>query len=166
MNRMLITLNLMALVLLAPVGHAQGPAAPPLRPTGFTVQAVGLPARAIGSTTLRARSALAAAVRVTVEDYIPRGIEPTLLIDGVPVAAASGITGVQGRVTTLTFLVENPDLLKDGAPLALQPGDDAKTRAPISGVFRRESIRSADPDESRRLGLPSLAEWLSRRPAP
>lgn len=166
MNRVVITLNLMALVLLAPVGHAQAPASPPLRPTGFTVQAVGLPARAIGSTTLRARSALAVAVRVTVEDYVPRGIEPTLLIDGVPVAAASGITGVQGRVTTMSFFVENPDLLKDGAPLALQLGDDAKTRAPIPGVFRRESIASPDPDESRRLGLPSLAEWLSRRPAP
>lgn len=166
MNRVVITLNLMVLVLFPLVGYAQAPALPLLRPTGFTAEAVGLPPRAIGSTTLRARGALAVAIRVTVEDYVPRGFEPTLLIDGVPVPAASGITGVQGRVTTLSFLLENPDLLKDGASLALQLGDDPQTRAPIPGVLRRESIRAPDPDESRRLGLPSLADWLSRRPAP
>jgi hypothetical protein len=166
MSPVVITLNLMALVLLPLVSHAQSPPAPTVRPTGFTVQAVGLPPRTIGSTTLRARGALAVAVRVTVEDYLPRGMEPTLLIDGVPVPAASGITGVQGRVTTLSFFVENPDYLKDGASLALQLGDDPKATATIPGVLRRDSIPSPDPDESRRLGLPSLAEWLSRRSSP
>jgi hypothetical protein len=164
MNRVVIALTLIALVGLPPGVGAQAPAAPLLRPTGFTAQAIGLPPRAIGSTTLRARGALAVAVQVTVEDYIPRGLEPTLLIDGVPVPAASGITSVQGRVTTLSFVVENPDLLKDGAALALQLGDDAKTRAAVPGTLRRDSIRNPDPDESRRLGLPSLADWLSRRP--
>jgi hypothetical protein len=166
MNRVVLTLSLLALTLLPLAVHAQGLAVPPLRPTGFTVQAVGLPARAIGPTTLRARPALAAAVRVTIEDYVPRGMEPTLLIDGAPVPAASGITDVQGQVTTLSFLVENPDLLKEGATLAVQLGDDPKTRVAVPGVLRRGAIQAPDPDESRRLGLPSLAEWLSRRPGP
>ena len=65
MNRVLITLNLMALVLLAPVGHAQGPASPPLRPTGFTVQAVGLPARSIGATSRSWRSRCGSPWRTT-----------------------------------------------------------------------------------------------------
>jgi hypothetical protein len=164
MSRGIVALTLAALLVLPLAGRAQGP--PPLRPTGFTVQAVALPARAIGATPVRARATLAASIQVTVEDYAPRGMEPTLLIDGVAVPAASGISGVQGRVTTLTFLVDDPDLLKDGATLALQMGDDPKTRAPIPGVLRRAAIRSPDPDEARRLGLPSLADWLSRRPAP
>ena len=166
MNRMVLTLNVMALVLCPPVGYAQAPGFPPLRPTGFTAEAIGLPPRAIGSIRVRERAALAVALRVAVEDYVPRGLEPTLLIDGVPVAAASGITSVQGRVTTLSFVVDSPDLLKDGASLALQLGDDPQTRVSIPGVLRRESIRAPDPDESRRLGLPSLADWLSRRSAP
>jgi hypothetical protein len=166
MNRAVITISLVAVILLAPVGYAQGPATPPLRPTGFTMQAVGLPPRAIGSTTLRGRSSLAVAIRVTVEDYLPRGLEPTLVIDSAPVSAVSGIAGVQDRVTTLSFLVEDPNILKDNASLALQWGDDQRTRVEVPGVLRRGAIQTPDPDESRRLGLPSLADWLSGRLAP
>lgn len=147
-------------------GIAQSPYEQPIKPTGFSLQALALPPRAIGSTTLRAKGALAVAVRVTVEDYIPRGLEPTLLIDGTPVPAASGMTAAQDRVTTLTFLVEAPHLLKEGATLALQMGDDPKTRTEVPGVLRRGAIQPPDPAEVRRLGLPSLAEWLSGRPAP
>lgn len=165
MSRVPTALCIVGLILIGSDGAAQSPYLQPLKPTGFSLQAVGLPPRAIGSTALRAKGALAVAVRVTVEDYVPRGLEPTLLIDGAPVPAASGVTAVQGRVTTLTFLVEAPELLKDGATLALQMGDDPKTRAPVPGVLRREAIQAPDPEEVRRLGLPSLAEWLSRRPA-
>ena len=126
---------------------------------------MGLPVRAFGSTTLRARSALAVEIRVTVEDYLPRGLEPTLLIDRLPVRAPSGITAVQGRMTTLSFLVENPELLRDGAMLALQMGDDPKTRVQVPGILRRDAIQAPDVNEARRLGLPSLAEWLSSRPS-
>jgi len=166
MSRVAIALSLLGLVLVASDGHAQNPYLQPLKPTGFSLQALGLPPRAIGSTTLRARAALAVAVQVTVEDYLPRGLEPTLLIDGVPVTAASGITGVQGRVTTLSFVVETPSPLRDGATLALQLGDDPTTRAQVPGVLRRDAIKAPDSDEVRRLGLPSLAEWLSSRPSP
>ena len=101
MSRMAIAVNLLGLVLFASAGQAQNPYLQPLKPTGFSLQAIGLPPRALGPTTLRAQGTLAVAVRVTAEDYIPRGLEPTLLIDGVAIQTASGITGVQGRVTTL-----------------------------------------------------------------
>jgi len=166
MNRAPVALCLVGLALVGSDSTAQNPYLQPLKPTGFSLQAVALPPRAIGSTTLRARGVLAVAIRVTVEDYVPRGLEPTLLINGVPVPTASGVTAVQGRMTTLTFLVEGPELLKDGATLALQMGDDPKARAEVPGVLRRETIQAPDPDEVRRLGLPSLAEWLSRRPVP
>jgi formate/nitrite transporter len=117
--------------------------------------------RAIGSTTLRARSSLAVAIRVTVEDYLPRGLEPTLVIDGAPVSAVSGIAGVRDRVTTLSFLVEDPNILKDSASLELQWGRRSADAREVPGVLRRGAIQSPDPDESRRLGLPSLADWLS-----
>lgn len=165
MSRLAIMLSLMGAILVASAGHAQNPYLDPLKPTGFSLQAVTLSPRAVGSTTLRARPTLAVAVRVTVEDYIPRGLEPTLLIDGAPVPAASGVAEVQGRVTTLVFLVEDPDLLKDGARLALQLGDDPKTRVQVPGVLRRAAIQAPDQEEVRRLGLPSLADWLSRRPS-
>jgi hypothetical protein len=162
---MAIAVNLLGLVLFASAGQAQNPYLQPLKPTGFSLQAIGLPPRALGPTTLRAQGTLAVAVRVTAEDYIPRGLEPTLLIDGVAIQTASGITGVQGRVTTLSFLVEAPGPLRDGATLALQLGDDPKTRVQVPGVLRREGIQAPDPDDVRRLGLPSLGEWLAR-PSP
>lgn len=165
MSRLAIMLSLVGAALFASDGHAQNPYDQPLKPTGFSLEAVGLSPRAVGSTTLRARPALAVAVRVAVEDYVPRGLEPTLFIDGAPVPAASGVTGVQGRVATLTFLVEDPNLLKDGAPLALQLGDDPKTRVQVPGVLRRAAIKAPDQEDVRRLGLPSLAEWLSRPPS-
>ena len=164
MNRVIIALSLLGVTLVTPLGHTQTPSLQVLKPTGFSAQAVALPPRAIGSTTLRARAALAVVIRLAVEDYVPRGLEPTLLIDGVVTPAASGVTGVQGRTTTLSFLVESADALKDGASLALQWGDDPKTRAQIPGTLRRDAIQPADPSETGRLGLPSLAEWLSRPP--
>ena len=164
MSRVVIALSLLGLTLLVSAGHAQNPYLEPLKPTGFSAQAVALPPRAIGSTTLRARAALAVVIRVAVEDYIPRGLEPMLSIDGVAMPGPSGVIGVQGRVTTLSFLVESADALKDGASLALQWGDDPKTRAQIPGTLRRDAIQPADPSETGRLGLPSLAEWLSRPP--
>lgn len=165
MSRLVIALSLLALALVASEGQAQNPYVQPLKPKGFTVQAVGLPSRSVGSTTLRARAALAVVVRVEVEDYVPRGLEPTLLIDGRPAPAPSGVTGVQGSVTTLSFLVETPDALRDGASLALQWGDDAKTRVQVPGALRRDAIQPAASDETQRLGLPSLTDWLSRPPA-
>jgi hypothetical protein len=166
MSHVAVAMSLLGLVLIVSTGHAESPYLDPLRPTGFSLHAVGLPPRAIGSTILRAQGTLAVAVQVTVEDYVPRGLEPTLLMDGVPILVASGVTGVHGRVTTLSFLVERPGLLKDGAILGLQLGEDPKTRTQIPGVLRRDTIQAPDPDEARRLGLPSLAEWLNRPASP
>jgi hypothetical protein len=165
MSRVIIALSLLGLTLGVPAGHAQDAYLQPLKPTGFSAQAVALPPRSIGSTTLRARAALGVMVRVTVEDFIPRGLEPTLVIDGIAMSTPSGVTGVQGRITTLSFLVESPEALRDGASLAVQWGDDPRTRAQVPGSLRREAIQPADPGDTQRLGLPSLGEWLFRQPS-
>lgn len=144
---------------------APGPYRQPLKPRGMTLQAVTLPPRTIGTHVVRAHPALAVAINVAVADYLPRGLEPTLLIDGMPVRTSSGVSGVQGPVTTLTFLVEDPALLKDGARVALQMDRDPKTRVDVPGVLRRNAIRPPDPAELQRLGLPTLSEWLSGRGA-
>jgi hypothetical protein len=141
---------------------AQRPYLQPLKTTGFTARAVVLPPRTIGKTVIRTKHALAVEIRVQIENYLPRGLEPTLFIEEVPVVAASGVIGVEGHVTTLGFLVEKPEILKEGATLALQMGDDVQTRSRVPGVLRREMIRPLDPDETRRWGLPTLDEWLSR----
>ncbi len=65
-------------------------------------------------------------------------------------------------MTTLGFLIEKPGVLKEGAVLALQMGDDAQTRARVPGVLRLDKIQPLGPDEARRWGLPALDEWLGR----
>ena len=163
MRRLVMALSMFLSVLAALPAVAQSPYSQPLKPTGVTLQAVALPARSIGQTVMRAKSTLAVAVQVAVEDYLPRGLEPTLLIDGVPAkTAGSGVVGMEGRVTTLSFVLDSPALLKDGAELAIQMGDDARTRAAVPGRLRRQGIQPLDQSETQRRGLPTLDEWLSR----
>ncbi len=69
---------------------AQHPYLQPLKPAGFSARAVVLPPRTIGTTVVRAKHALAVEIRVQVENHLPHGLEPALLIGGVPAEAASG----------------------------------------------------------------------------
>ncbi len=155
----------LGLALIAVEAAAQAPSPQPpsprvLKPLGFSARAVVLPARSIGSTVVRAASALAVTIEVQVEDYLPQGLEPTLLIDGAPAPGPSGVVGVRDRVTTLGFVVDRAVLLRDGATLSLQMGEDLRTRVQIPGALRLEGIRPLDQAETQRWGVPTLAEWL------
>ena len=132
------------------------------RPRGFSAQAIALPAHSIGKTVIRARPALAVDIRVDVEDYTPRGMEPTLIIGGTPVPAASGLVAVEGRVSKLSFVVQKPEFLKDGAKLELQTGEDPRSRVAVPGELKLDSIRPLDPEQSKRFALPSVSEWLKQ----
>lgn len=136
----------------------------PLAPKGVATQARVLPARSIGTTVLRARPELAIEVLVQVEDYLPRALEPVLVIDGRPLAVPTRVVGVEGRTTTLGFLLEQPGLFREGAALDVQMGDDEKTRARVPGTLSRQQIRPAPPEELKRHDLPSVQEWLDRKP--
>ncbi len=130
-------------------------------PQRFSAQAVVVPARSIGDSVLRAQPTLAVQFQIEVQDYLPRGMEPTLVIDTIPVRGGSGIVSVQGRVTTLGFLVEDPALLRDGAVIQLQLGDDPRTRAQVPGALRLQQIQPPGEDAVRGLSLPTLEQWLA-----
>ena len=80
---------------------------------------------------IRESNKLAVEIRVRVQSYRPGGFEPLLVIDGKPQALSSGVRGVEGQQTILGFVVESPELLRDGASLALQMTADGKTRTPV-----------------------------------
>ncbi len=130
-------------------------------PQRFSAQAVVVPARSIGDSVLRAQPRLAVQFQIEVQDYLPRGMEPTLVIDTIPVRGGSGIVSVQGRVTTLGFLVEDPALLRDGAVIQLQFGEDPGTRARVPGALRLQQIQPPSADAVRGLSLPTLEQWLA-----
>lgn len=148
-----------ALTLAMVVAAADNPYRRPLKAKGFSAQAVSLPPRTVGQTVMRSERALAVEIRIPVEGYLPRGLEPTLLIDGKPTKAASRVVGAQGQVTTLGFLIEDPGLLKEGARLALQMGGDSHTRSSVPGALRRGQIRPLE-SVTERESLPSLNQWL------
>lgn len=138
-----------------------------LKPKGFTAHAVVLPPRTIGKTVIRDQTALAVEIRIQVEDYLPRDMEPKLMIDGVPVNGASRVIGVEDGITTLGFLVEKPNLLKEGATLEVQMGDEVETRSRVPGVLQREKILPLDKEETQRWELPPLDKWLLQtKPSP
>ena len=131
-----------------------------MRPKGFTSRAVVLPPRSIGKTVIRPQPALAVDIRIEVEDYVPRGMEPTLLINGKPVPAASGLVKVGGKVSTLSFVIDQPAALEEGAALELQMGERVESRTRVPGVLRRKEIRPLDLKEAQRQQVPALTDWL------
>lgn len=151
---------------LAAADGPDGPGLAPLKPTGFTVQAIVLGPRKVGDTIVRKRSEVAVQIRVTMADYQPRGMEPTLVINGEPQKLDSGVLSVDGQTTTLAFVVDRPALLAEGATLALQMGEKVQERVAIPGSLRRDAIKPLDAATVRREKVPSLKEWLvGPRPA-
>jgi hypothetical protein len=145
----------------APMDGGLHPYQQPAKARDFSAEAVVIPPQAIGKTMIRAKQSLGVEIKVRVEDYLPRGLEPTLLLGGVPVEGRSWVSATEGNVTTLSFLVEKPELLKEGAEVALQTGDEA-TRVRVPGKLQLRQIKSLQPEEEKRRGLPPLQEWLKQ----
>jgi hypothetical protein len=137
----------------------------PMKPRGFEARAVVLRPRKIGTTDIRDSNALAVEVQVEVQDYLPRALEPVLVIDGKPVKSRSRIVKVEGDTTTIGFVLEKPDQMKDDAKLSVQMGDEEQTRARVPGELRFDKIKPLDKDDSQQLlNLPSLSDWLKGKP--
>lgn len=153
----------LAATVVLPVAAQRGLYDKALDPKGFAAQAIILPTRSIGATVLRAKPALAVEVLVEVEDYLPRALEPVLLINEKPVTGSTRVVGVEGRMTTLGFLIEEPGLFQEGATLHVQMGDEANTRALIPGTLSRDRIRLLPDDVLKRQELPMLHEWLGQK---
>lgn len=123
----------------------------PLNIKGFEAHAVAFQAKP-------AATQLGVEFQVQVVNYLPRGLEPTLIIDGVPLLTRSRVVGVEGDVTTLGFLVDTPAPLKDGAILAIQMGDEVRTRSRVPETLKVDAIKPLEGAEA--LGLPDLKTWL------
>jgi hypothetical protein len=131
----------------------------PLNIKGFEAHAVAFQAKpAIANEP--AASQLGVEFQVQVVNYLPRGLEPTLIIDGVPLPTRTRVVSVEGEVTTLGFLVDSPAPLKDGAILAVQMGDEVRTRSRVPGTLKLDAIKPLEGADAQRLGLPDLKTWL------
>lgn len=136
----------------------------PLKPRGFNARAIVLRPRKIGNTDVRLNSSLAVEVQVEVQDYLPRALEPVLVIDGKPVKSRSRIVKVEGDTTTIGFVLDKPELVKDDAKLSVQMGEEEETRARVPGELRLERIKPLDKSDAEQLNLPSLSDWLKAKP--
>src|SRR3954469_22471908 len=119
----LVMFGAVALWMLVSCAWADNPYSRPMKPMGLSAQGVALPARSIGPNVLRARPSVAIEVLVHVEDFLPRALEPRLIVDGQLVQAPSRVVDVDGNVTTIGFLLEKPALVRDGAKVEIQMGD-------------------------------------------
>ena len=61
------------------------------------------------------------------------------------------------------FVVEQPQLLKEGAVLSVRMEDVPGTQAKVPGELRQANIKGLSTDMMKERDLPSLAEWLQQR---
>jgi hypothetical protein len=144
---------LMAAILVVSSAHAN-PYRQPLQTRGYTVNTVAVPPISIGAETVRASPMLAAEVLVEVQNFMPRALEPTLLVNGEPAGRSAGIAEVREDGTTvLRFIVENASVLQDNASLAVQMGDDESTRGQLMTPLDRSAIKPLSEADAQRSGL-------------
>lgn len=162
MSHLFITVFLLGFGLFTSDASAKNPYLEPLKPQSYKANAIIAPSRQLGAEVLRKGGTLGVEIQVEVQDFLPRALEPTLVIDGVPVRGPHRIVKVQDRITTLGFLVEKPELLKDGASLAVRMGDDKQTQAKVPGALSQENIQPLAEEKAKQMNMPSLKEWLKR----
>jgi hypothetical protein len=158
----LLAIMLSAVRLGALESTSQNPYLEPLKPTSFSAQAIVVPVRKPGALGREHKQTLAVEIQVQFEDFLPRNMEPTLLIDGVPVDGGTRVVLTEDRMTVMGFLVKKPQLLKDGAALEVRMEDAPGTRAKVPGMLQRSNIRPLASQPARQADVPSLEEWFGR----
>ena len=156
----LLAIILSAISLGALESTSQNPYLEPLKPKSFSAQAVAVPVSKPGTLAREQQQTLAVEIQVQFEDFLPRNMEPTLLIDGVPVDGGTRVVKTEGHMTVIGFLVKRPQLLKDGAALQVRMGDAPGTQAKVPGMLQRNDIRPLASQPARQAEVPSLADWL------
>lgn len=125
-----------------------------LQAESYEIEAAVLESARIGSVTLREEPELVARVHVRIRNYLPRALEPTLLINGEKTGYSIGVVDVEDDVTTVGFVVPQHALLQDGAKIAVQMGDDEETRSSLERPVSRSAIKPLDENAAKDFGLP------------
>ena len=86
-----------------------------------------------------------AEIRVTVRDYLPRALEPTLLIGDEVASRGYRIVDVQDNLTTLGFILIDPGVVTEDSEISIQMGSDTDTRAAVEQPVSPTIMRMLDP---------------------
>ena len=96
------------------------------------------------ATAMRVPRKTVIEVQVVIENFLPRALAPVLIIDGQQASRRSRIVETKNSLTTIGFLVEQPSLLREGASLAVQMGDQNETRSTRTEPFSFERVKRMD----------------------
>lgn len=132
-------------------------AVPTTSPLANRLRGAGPDAPAVRSNPPAADAGkLAAEVQVIVRGYVPRAVDPVLVVDGGMRGTLTGIEVINAEGDSrLTFTVLNAaDVLRQGSELAIQVGDQEETRTRISEGVKLENVKPLDAGTARRHNLP------------
>lgn len=101
----------------------------------------------------RKNEVLGAEVTMDIREYLPRGLSPVLLIDDEPAAHRYRIIDSNDRITSVGFLLDSPDMLKEGARITVQYGEDSETRSSPIATVSLEKARILGVDSAQKAGV-------------
>lgn len=157
-----ILLTALAFFAAALVMAEKNPYRASLKARRFDTQVVVLPPKTLGKTIIRKKAGVTVEIAVSIEDYLPRALEPILLINGNPAGRLGRIISVKGNITKLGFVVEKLKLLEEGAVISVQMGDDLRTWSKVPGNFSLKQVRPLQKSEVKRWKVPALPKALAR----
>ena len=102
---------------------------------------------------LAADESIPTEVRVRISNYLPRALEPVLVINGQPVPTRSRIISAEGDITEIGFLLIDSRVLDVGVEIAVQMGAEQTTRSSSKLEFSRELIEVLDTTEISKLSM-------------
>lgn len=121
-----------------------------LTAVNYEVRTTVLEKKRIGSVELREEASLAVEVQVQVKDFLPRAMEPWLMVNGKKIGYSIGVISVENETTTLGFVVPEHNLMRDGSEIAIQMGDEQRTRAILNQPMRRSAIKPLDTETAKK----------------
>lgn len=132
----------------------QNPYLQPLNAQQYFIQTVVTQPKRLGKTVLQENAELAVKVLVEVKNYLPRALEPQLLIAGEPVGYSIGVIEVSDGISVLGFHISDPRQIVDGAEVAIQMGTDKRTRTKLSQPLQMSKIAPLSADTAEKFNLP------------
>ncbi len=121
-----------------------------LEAVDYEVMTTVLEKKSIGSVELRGEASLAVEVQVQVKDFLPRAMEPWLMVNGKKTGYSIGVISVENDTTTLGFVVPEHNLMRDGSEIAIQMGDEQRTRTILNQPLKRSAIKPLDAETAKK----------------
>lgn len=141
------------LLSVALVGHAQdSPYEAPLDLQAMSVHAFAED-QETAVAALAADEVLPVEVRLKIRDFLPRALEPVLVIDGEAVEARSRVVAVEDDITEIGFLLDDPTVLDPGAEISVQMGNVEDTRSTRARSFSTPMLDLLDAQDVSALGM-------------